>query len=66
LKARVVVRRAAELDLETIEDWYESQLPGLGADFRSVVEEAVMRIGENPLAYPERLRIPNGYRRTAA
>lgn len=54
MKARVVVRRAAELDLETIEDWYASQVPGLGAQFRSAVEDAVVRIGENPFSYPER------------
>jgi putative addiction module component (TIGR02574 family) len=32
LKARVVLRRAAELDLATIEDWYETQQAGLGED----------------------------------
>ena len=56
MKARVVLRRAAELDLAAIEDWYEGQEAGLGAEFRKAVDELVDRIGETPLAYPERYR----------
>lgn len=49
-----MLRRAAELDLAAIEDWYEAQQAGLGTEFRKAVDELVGRIGDNPLAYPER------------
>jgi plasmid stabilization system protein ParE len=52
----VLIRRAAELDLMDIEDWYEAQQPGLGHDFREAVDVVVIRIADNPLAYPERYR----------
>ena len=39
-----------------IEDWYEAQQAGLGAEFREGVDELFSRIGDNPLAYPERYR----------
>jgi plasmid stabilization system protein ParE len=56
LTARVLLRRAAELDLAGIEDWYEAQQSGLGAEFREAIDELFRRIGDNPLAYPERYR----------
>ena len=56
MSARVLLRRAAELDLAGIEDWYESQQPGLGAEFRQAIDELFGRIGENPKAFPERYR----------
>ncbi len=56
MKSRVVLRRAAELDLEAIEDWYDREEPGLGAEFREAFSELVGRIGANPLAFPERYR----------
>ena len=52
----VLIRRAAELDLMRIEDWYEARRPGLGHEFREAVDAAIARIGENPLAYPDRYR----------
>lgn len=52
----VLLRRAAELDLVAIEDWYDSQHQGLGREFREAVDAAFARISENPLAYPERYR----------
>jgi len=52
----VFLRRAAELDLAAIEDWYESQRQGLGGEFRQSVNEAITRIADSPLAYPERYR----------
>jgi plasmid stabilization system protein ParE len=52
----VFLRRAAELDLAAIEDWYDSQREGLGGEFRQVVDEAITRIADSPLAYPERYR----------
>jgi plasmid stabilization system protein ParE len=56
LKARVLLRRAAELDLVEIEDWYEAQEQGLGKEFREAFDEAISRIGDNPRSYPERYR----------
>jgi len=52
----VLVRRAAELDLERIEDWYDEQRPGLGREFRNAVDVTVARIADDPLAYPDRYR----------
>ena len=52
----VLIRRAAELDLVRIEDWYEGQRPGLGQEFRDTVDAAIKRIADNPLAYPEQYR----------
>ncbi|MDP2702721.1 MAG: type II toxin-antitoxin system RelE/ParE family toxin [Candidatus Rokubacteria bacterium] len=42
--------------MAAIEDWYDSQREGLGAEFRQVVDEAITRIADGPLAYPERYR----------
>jgi len=56
LKARVLLRRAAELDLAAIEDWYNTQQDGLGAEFRGAIADVIRRIGDSPLSYPERHR----------
>ncbi len=56
MTARILLRRAAELDLAGIEDWYEAQQTGLGAEFREAVDELFQHIGDNPLACPERYR----------
>lgn len=56
MKAKVLLRRAAELDLAGIEDWYESQRPGLGTEFREMFDELVDRVSENPFAFPARYR----------
>ena len=56
MKARVLLRRAAELDLAVVEDWYDAQEEGLGIEFRGAVDEAVSRIGDNPRSYPELYR----------
>jgi plasmid stabilization system protein ParE len=52
----VLIRRAAELDLERIEDWYDGQQPGLGHEFREAVDAVIARIADNPLAHPDRYR----------
>ena len=52
----VLIRRAAELDLQRVEDWYEGQRPSLGGEFRDAVDAVIARISANPLAYPERYR----------
>jgi plasmid stabilization system protein ParE len=56
LKSRVVLRRAAELDVVAIEDWYDAQQDGLGVEFREALDELLTRIAANPLAYPEKYR----------
>jgi toxin ParE1/3/4 len=56
LTKTVLLRRAAELDLVAIEDWYDSERQGLGREFRETVDAAIARIADNPLAYPERYR----------
>ena len=53
---RVVLRGAAERDLEEIQDWYELQRTGLGAEFRSAASEAISRIAASPLHYPDLYR----------
>jgi len=50
------IRRAAELDLERVEDWYEEQQPGVGREFRDAVDAAIARIADSPFAYPDRYR----------
>ena len=52
----VFFRRAAELDVAAIEDWYDSQRQGLGGEFREVVGDTIARIADSPLGYPERYR----------
>ena len=53
LRFRALVRRAAERDLEAIEDWAESRRDGLASDFRRTVDEAIARVIENPLVYAD-------------
>jgi plasmid stabilization system protein ParE len=56
LSVPVLLRRAAELDLEAIEDWYDSRRAGLVTEFRAAVDEIIARISADPLMYPERYR----------
>jgi hypothetical protein len=48
----VFIRRAAELDFERVEDWYDGQQPGLGREFRDAVDAAIARIADSPLHTP--------------
>ena len=43
---------AALVDIRAACDWYESEHPGLGDEFRDAVEHALDRITEFPLASP--------------
>lgn len=47
---RVVILEAAEFELVAAVRWYEAQRPGLGAEFRSRVDEAIRRLTESPVA----------------
>jgi plasmid stabilization system protein ParE len=49
---KVVLRRAAERDIEQAALWYEQQRPGLGTDFMNAVRHSVSGISQNPEAYP--------------
>lgn len=48
----------AEARAEALEAyrWYEEQRPGLGAIFRSALNDAIKRIRSTPLAYPPQYR----------
>jgi plasmid stabilization system protein ParE len=53
---RAVIRRSAESDLETIEDWMETQRNGLAREFRGSVDEAIARAVANPFVYADLYR----------
>ena len=48
----VIFAPAAAADLVEAHDWYEAELPGLGARFRAEIGSTVERIRENPLQFP--------------
>ena len=50
---KLIVRPEAEGDVAEGFNWYEDQLPGLGADFLETIEQQLERILKNPRAYPE-------------
>jgi len=60
LTFQAVVRRLAESDLESIEDWLETQRDGLALEFRTSLDEAISRIVANPFVYADLYR---GHRR---
>lgn len=35
------------------EDWYEERVRGLGVRFRAEVDDAIAKISDNPLLYPD-------------
>ena len=51
-----LLRQSAERDLEAIGDWYARLRPGLGADFREAVDEAISRVASNPFLYADLYR----------
>ncbi len=48
----VRLRRAAELDVEEAQDWYEEQQAGLARDFNNELTAVMARLAETPLIYP--------------
>lgn len=50
---KLVVRRAAKLDLAEARGWYDEQKPGLGRELVEAVSESLDRIRENPELYPQ-------------
>lgn len=51
LSFKVQVRRVAEIDLASVQVWYEAQRSGLGAEFQSEVSQILDRLAETPLLY---------------
>jgi plasmid stabilization system protein ParE len=49
---RVHLHPGAAADLASAGDWYEQQLPGLGADLADEVDRAMDAIAERPLTWP--------------
>jgi plasmid stabilization system protein ParE len=47
----LILRPAAEDDVEAAYRWYEEQSPGLGAEFLRSVEAALASVERNPEAY---------------
>ena len=52
----VSIRLAAKQDVAEAEDWYEERQSSLGLQFRMEVFDAIAKISDNPLLYPELLR----------
>jgi plasmid stabilization system protein ParE len=52
MKYTLVLRQEAERDLAEAYGWYETCVPGLGADFLAVVEYALDSIKKNPDRFP--------------
>jgi plasmid stabilization system protein ParE len=57
---RLVLRRAAKLDLAEARRWYEEQKPRLGQEFHAAIDAALALIREFPLIAP---RVGPGVRR---
>ncbi len=48
---RVLIRSAAEADLEQSRRWYDGQRAGLGDEFLAAMAEAFTRLEQNPERY---------------
>ena len=53
VKPGPIIRAQAELDIAEAALWYETQRPGLGAEFVAEVDHLLRRIAESPLQFPE-------------
>ncbi len=51
--SRLRLRRAARRDIASAIKWYDSERPGLGAEFLTDVDTTLRRIRESPLMFPE-------------
>jgi plasmid stabilization system protein ParE len=49
---RLIVRLAAELDIQDAYDWYESQRAGLGGEFLAALTSTRDRVLDYPYSYP--------------
>lgn len=50
---KLVVRRAAQLDVRSIREWYEGNEVGLGDRFLAELDEVVGRVRMAPAQFPE-------------
>ena len=49
---RVRLTRSAESELTAAIEWYDAQVPGLGAKFLAEFRQLRQRLGENPRQFP--------------
>ncbi len=49
---RFIIRPRAERDIQSVYDWYESQEPGLGDEFRKAVRKRLEAIRDFPESCP--------------
>ena len=49
---QIIIRPEAEDDLAAAFQWYEEQLPGLGAEFLDAAGVCFGRVQERPCSYP--------------
>jgi len=52
MKYNLIVRLQAELDITDSAFWYERRSKGLGGDFLSKIDAALVGIATNPFMYP--------------
>lgn len=52
MKPALLIRPEAEQDLRAAYAWYERQRPGLGEDFLSCLETALLKIQLHPRQFP--------------
>ncbi len=50
---QVIVRPAAEADVQEASDWYEGREPGLGGQFLDELKETFTRVRHMPLQFPD-------------
>ncbi|MGH8224534.1 MAG: type II toxin-antitoxin system RelE/ParE family toxin [Gammaproteobacteria bacterium] len=48
----VYVRGAAERDVASVQDWYEKQRSGLGAEFLDEFDRVLTLLAQSPFIYP--------------
>jgi plasmid stabilization system protein ParE len=58
MSQRLIVLDEAEEELIEAENWYERQRPGLGREFRAVIDEGMERLVQAPLAASPIANIP--------
>jgi len=52
MKRMIFIRPEAEQDMRETYGWYETQMPGLGANFLLHVDAQLRSLQRNPLQYP--------------
>jgi plasmid stabilization system protein ParE len=52
VKWQVSIRAEARTDLRVAYDWYEDRCPGLGDEFIVSIAEVLIRLEQNPEAFP--------------